>query len=571
MSFTELAFDANWTLLKSLLWEKMFLVPDYQRDYSWKKKNVEQLINDLLESSDRGVSHFVWSIVLFWKKTDSQLEIIDWQQRLITITLILSVIKSILNEYLWKTLVKEEIDRINTLKNTVEFYLSRNSRDGDRQVVKISRTSNALLENITKLKFTSSEKKEEKNMIENFNSVKRIFNSKLEWYQKIELKLTWLNNLIQAIEWISIIPIYVINLVEAYTIFEVLNDRWLSLTVADLLKNLLFKQASWSDKEIIKKIWEQIQTRMEDNKIDVSQFIRHFWLSEISFVREKDLYDKLKDVIKSYTSDDIKDFWNKLLINSLYYRINYEPNLVDFNELHWDWKRLYIILKNIRDFRVKQIYPIILALYRKYKDESITIKQLLDFLRYLEKATFIFIMSDLSPSLIEWIYSTYARKIAWIADFSNINNEMDSLKKELNKHLSLVDLDSLFSNLVYDSDNNSKNKAINYVLQQIELINNNELIIINSTIEHIYPKDPKKNKDWLKNELINWLWNLTLLSDEDNNLLGNNDNFKSKQLVYKASKINMTSELVSYETWWKEEIDERYKKLLKEFNMVFSV
>lgn len=571
MTFNELTFKAEWTLLKEVL-NKKYSIPDYQRDYSWEKKNIDDFLFDLFESSGRWISHFIWSVVFFWKRTDEIVDVIDGQQRLITITLFLSSIKNISNDLLKWKITDNEKDSINSILVRTNYSLIRSSRTWEDQVVKINRPTNVFLLDIINWKNNIiPSKNEEKTINNNYNLIYKKIVEKLNDFKKIELKIKELNSYLDAIEWISIIPIFVDSDIEAYTIFEVLNDRWLSLTVADLLKNLLFKKATWWDKDIIKKVWEQIQVRMEDNKIDISQFIRHYWLSDIWFVRQKDLYDELKWVIKWYTSEQVKDFWNKLLNNSNYYRINYEPNIWDFSTLWWDWKKIYQSLFNIKKFRVKQLYPLILSLYRCFTNWYITKDKLHKIFKDLEHVTFIFIRSDLSPSLIEGLYSDYAIKISKYNNYSDIKKAITELNNELKIKLKEVNLDIIFDNIKYDLEKSWSNKIINYVLQEIENDWNYEYLLLDNTIEHIYPKDENKNIDKLSYETRNKLWNLTLLTDDDNNKLWNEDDFDKKKMIYKNSKLNITNSLSKNIFWTEKEINIRHADLKNKFLKIFKI
>ena len=76
-----------------------YVIPKYQREYAWKKKNWEDLF-DSLDESDPG--HFLGSIICVSRSTDAlkttELEVIDGQQRLTTLSLLYAVIYEILSE-----------------------------------------------------------------------------------------------------------------------------------------------------------------------------------------------------------------------------------------------------------------------------------------------------------------------------------------------------------------------------------------------------------------------------------------------------------------------------------------
>ncbi len=81
----------------------------------------------------------------------------------------------------------------------------------------------------------------------------------------------------------------------AYVIFQVLNDRGLDLSVADLLKNYVFRQAGDRLAEV-QKSWEAMATTITDvaSEPDVKVFIRQAWIARNGLTREKQLYDAIK-------------------------------------------------------------------------------------------------------------------------------------------------------------------------------------------------------------------------------------------------------------------------------------
>ena len=93
-------------LLKSMSDKMQFIVPIYQRTYSWTKKECKQLWEDIIKAGkdEKISSHFFGSIVyvskgLYQFSGVSELILIDGQQRLATISLILSVLTEILTKH----------------------------------------------------------------------------------------------------------------------------------------------------------------------------------------------------------------------------------------------------------------------------------------------------------------------------------------------------------------------------------------------------------------------------------------------------------------------------------------
>ncbi len=72
--------------LKSILFSSNLKIPHYQRPYKWKKKNVKQLLEDIINHKDK--SAYRIGTVVIHKDENNDLNIVDGQQRILTLTLI---------------------------------------------------------------------------------------------------------------------------------------------------------------------------------------------------------------------------------------------------------------------------------------------------------------------------------------------------------------------------------------------------------------------------------------------------------------------------------------------------
>ena len=107
--------------------DRKFIIPVYQRPYSWKKANCELLIKDLLEMDKQGYkSHFFGSIVYVENETGGNNEyiIIDGQQRITTVSLLLLAIRNYLIDN--KDII---VEGINTAKITTAYLTDEYSND----------------------------------------------------------------------------------------------------------------------------------------------------------------------------------------------------------------------------------------------------------------------------------------------------------------------------------------------------------------------------------------------------------------------------------------------------------
>lgn len=118
----------NTHLLKFMKDAKQFVIPIYQRKYSWKLAQCEQLWQDVFRSgADDGGSHFVGSVVYVAEDEafDAPLLVIDGQQRLTTITLLLTALANVLKQ-------DEPLEGFSREK-LHEYYLVNRLEKGDKK------------------------------------------------------------------------------------------------------------------------------------------------------------------------------------------------------------------------------------------------------------------------------------------------------------------------------------------------------------------------------------------------------------------------------------------------------
>ena len=84
--------------IKNLLSGDSYMIPMYQRNYAWQEDNLKQLVQDVLDSMDRGRNYYIGTLVVY-NRENGDFETIDGQQRLTTLNIMLCAIKNeILND-----------------------------------------------------------------------------------------------------------------------------------------------------------------------------------------------------------------------------------------------------------------------------------------------------------------------------------------------------------------------------------------------------------------------------------------------------------------------------------------
>ena len=225
--------------IRLLLLNARYSIDYYQREYKWQTKHLQDLIEDLVkkflesydEEDDRSTikhygNYFLGSIILCEK--DGNKYIIDGQQRLTTITLILIYLKNILKNEKQRTKISQLI--YSDVYGKESFSIDVEERNS---------CMSALFDNTDYGIVNSYESIQ--NIIGRYNEIEAFFPEDFNEEEMIFFS-DWL------IENVYFVEITAYTDDDAYTIFETMNDRGLSLNPLDMLKGFLLTSIKNSDK-----------------------------------------------------------------------------------------------------------------------------------------------------------------------------------------------------------------------------------------------------------------------------------------------------------------------------------
>jgi len=529
---------------------KTYKVPAYQRDYSWKQDNWEDLWSDILTIQEDESVHYMGSIVL-QNNGEKNYTVIDGQQRLATLTLIvLGTIQNIQN------LADRNIDREN---NEERIKLLSKKFLGDKDPGSLTYSAKLELNENNNSFFQSHlmvfrPPLNEKTLGDSDRLLWNAYNYFLhrisEYFNENKEGENLANFLNKKVaERLKFIQIIVENELSAYTVFETLNYRGERLTVSDLLKNFLFSLATKSDLEHIKDKWKRtVDTIGLDN---FPSFLRHYWISKNKLTTEKLLFKSLKANVKS--SPEVIDLLDELEKNAQLYIA-----LTTYTDKLWIGQRE--ASKRIRElklFREQQALPILMAAYNNLSwDEFVKVLQLISIITFRYT-----VIGSLHTNLKEDIYNQASIKIS-----KRELNTASSIAQEI-KDLYRSDKD--FKNDFSTASINVRRsrKLVRYILFEIEnhlSQSESDYEVSPATIEHILPENAED--EWIDyfplsiQELFVYrLGNYALIEDEKNRACGNK-NFAEKKLIYKTSQYNLSNQVVADE-WTPNSLDSRQYKL----------
>ncbi len=307
-----LNFDAKNDEIKNILFSNnIYKIPRYQRPYTWTEDHAADFWSDLVEGTS---SYFIGSFVLNYEDYESKkhIEVIDGQQRLLTITIFMAVIRDMakaLNSHDTARRIQSKCIADEDIRGIESFRIEPGESTRDYFQLSIQKFEN----DINRMEPSSSE---QKRIYKNYFYFKGKIENELEKYKDEKEKIEYLRDLFERMCKVQAICIRIESEEDAYEIFETVNARGVDLSVADLLKNLIFKniRQSGHQKDIVKDRWSEIEENIKETNTEMSKFLRYYWLSKYSFVTEKKLFKEIKKEIVDY-----KAFLNELHKASIWY------------------------------------------------------------------------------------------------------------------------------------------------------------------------------------------------------------------------------------------------------------
>lgn len=537
-------------------WKK-YKVPEFQRDYSWSEENWQDLWEDINNIEVENTDHYMWTIVLQNMQENDIYRVVDWQQRLTTMSIIILAIIWFLKELVEKNIDvennKERIDLllkwyiwtkdITSLFYTTKLELNKNNNNFYKTY---------LLE-YTKPANTWKLRDSEKLLYEAYIYFKKQISEKFQ-NDNWEKVSDFFKNIISRR--FIFIQIIVDDDISAYTVFETLNARWVELTTTDLLKNYLFSivSSNWSNVNIeIEETWQHIVDLVWLK--DFPNFLRYFINSKNQLVRHERLFKEVKKLVNSPSK--VLELLRELEKTAYLYVAIKNPN-DDFWNLHTNKKEIQKSLEELKLFWVTQPIPLLFAVYDKLWDIFS------DILRYISIISFRYnVIWKLNPNELEKVYNKISQKIySW---------ELQTKQNIVNMFTSIYVNDNDFENIFENKSISTKQwkKIIKYILIKIEnYLSQNEYDFeeTNITIEHILPENYTTEwKDIFWNEIDNYiykLWNYTLLKESENRWIWNK-NYEEKIEIYKNSPYKITSDKINYYEWNSSTLSKRQKELAK--------
>ena len=516
---------------------KQYVIPLFQRTYSWTSKEWDVLWKDLVElfEEENPKTHFIGSIVNMPTTSVpegvSKFLLIDGQQRLTTIFIILILLRN-------KARESQNIRFADEINNTL---LVNQYKDGDDHY---------------KILPTQFDRQTYKNLIDNIpnsieNQLTRAYDFFYKKFKQKELEPEKLKKIVTS--YFSVVSIVLDSEDNPYLVFESLNAKGRPLTQADLIRNYFFMRIHVDKQdEIYNSFWKPMQIALGDS---LTEYIRHFLMRKGSFIKQGDVYFSLKENISVTNAIEYLKELNKF---SGYYQRLLSPEF----ELDIELQKY---LKRLNRIEVTTAYPLLLNFYNSYTESELSKPDFIIILKTLENFLIRRFVCNTPSNQLNKIFSTIYSQIS----DNRTNNIAEKFKTILqtkgypkDKEFSLRFKETKFYG---GGDRVAKTKLI---LESIEehFTHKEQVPFDKLTIEHIMPQ---KLSEWWQNNLdeyweethdlfLHTIGNLTLTGY---NAELSNDDFPTKKNKLIESHLEMNKYFKDIQNWHKSDIELRAEKL----------
>jgi len=519
---------------------KQYVVPLFQRPYSWKKSEWQALWNDLVElcKADNPRPHFMGSIVtmptISVPEGVSKYLLIDGQQRLTTVFILLSALRDTAKQS--EEELAAEIDNtifVNPYKKGLDYY--------KLQPTQVDRVAFHQI-------IDSEPRVNESDILECY----RFFEKKIH-QSRLSLELQRIKKVICSN--LSLVSVVLSADDDPYLVFESLNAKGRPLTQADLIRNYFFMRIHADSQEsVYAQYWQPMQDLLKDS---LTEFIRHYLTKTGVEVKQNEIYFEIKDRI---STNDALSYLKDLCVFSEYY-----SRLLNPEREPKEIVRKY--LHRLNRLEVATVYPFLLNCYDDWMKDRIAEQEFVSVLQVLENFLLRRFVCNIQTRGLNRIFALLYSQVSKGTDLAS-----DSFVERLKLTLQNRDYpkDAEFRSRLVDVKlyGGNRSEKCKLILESIEesFEHKEQVFFDKLSIEHVMPQT--LNEDWKDDLGEDWAITHELLRHTIGNLTLtaynpelSNDTFEKKKEQLKNSHLELNKYFQSRTSWCREDIEERSEHL----------
>ena len=461
---------------------KQFLIPVYQRYYSWDIDQCKRLWNDIVEMQKKGKSgHFVGSIVNIAEQAMptgvQKFMIIDGQQRTTTLTLLLLALR----DYA----IANPADTTINAKRIDNMLLKNEYESGDeRYKLLLTETDRDILISLIESKPIADGTKSK--LLDNYKYfVGKIADQELspaEIYESIG-KLQIVNITLDR------------TMDDAQAIFESLNSTGKELSESDLIRNYVLMGLEPTEQTYVyEHMWRPMELMFSYETQDtlMDKFFRDYLTMKLTRIpKQGRVYDEFKLYHLNCEFSTIRELCQDLLTYAKYY-----TDMVFARSSNPVLKGLY---SDINDLRMEVSYPFLIKVHNDYAEHIITEDELLEILRLCISYVFRRSICGIPTNSLNKTFATLRNEIRQ-DDYLNSIKAFFILRDDYKEFPN----DEKFVAAFISRDTYNM-RSRNFILSHLENFENKSIIVVeNYTIEHIMPQNKNLSIEWQTMLGANW-------------------------------------------------------------------
>ena len=565
----------------------IYVIPRYQREYTWSRIQWDALLDDLL---DNELHYFLGSIICINQSQDSlairELELVDGQQRMTTISILLAAIYDIFNKQ--PNLVMEQQIELYNLKHKLALKKMPNQprlvpqvQNNNQQDYFSVLDSIGILQDIEMAAHAGNRR---------VFKAYRHFHSRINQYlEHSDNPIIKLQELLEKVNTATLVKIEVASTSDAYTLFESLNNRGVPLTAIDLIKNKLLAVLESQDKGSIDKQynrWKKVIDALGDDYAVQERFFRQYYnafkpsLKQIVSVPVATKSNLIK-IYEKLITQDAEGFLQTMIRMSEYY-----AQIVSYRAVP-NQPKLSSLLLSLDRIQGRPAYLLLMVLFECKADlklQDIHLEQTVEFLiSYFVRRN----ATDLPPTRdLTRIFMDVVESIMTLQGDEVVKHIQTRLKAE---SASDEQFKKSLKGPIYE-DNKAVCRFVLCALEESRMTRETQVDLWALkgkkyvwTIEHIFPQGDNIPIDWVemisdgdtelaeeyRQAYVHCLGNLTISGY--NSALGNKSFEDKKNRVDKQGRkvgynngLYLNESLIEQDSWSVQKIEDRTDRLVAE-------
>jgi len=557
---------------------KYFVIPDFQRPYSWEMSNVDSFLADVESVLNKDKVHFFGSVVYIIENNDSV--IIDGQQRSTTVLLMLTALYHIVFEHPEKCVVPAEQIKKEYLYNE---FAARKGDEENRIKLRTVTTDNEIFEYIFENNDLSEKHKESK--------LYRVYYQFYNYFLEME-------NLERYIDILDRFEIVTIALDTGddnpQEVFESINSTGKPLSDGDKIRNFaLMLNDKYARQHVLDKYWKVIEQSLTDiNKDFITDFFRMYLVSTLQRdVKIEHVYPEFKRQFEAAIADqsDIES------INKFYDAILRQLDHYLFLKFNRDENGQYGAFRDLgfrlNFLKIEIVYPFLMKVLDRHFSDELSKEDTVKIFEIIESFLTRRIICNFATTGLNKFFSILDKEIkSNIADTPNAQY-VDVFIYVLVERTGMTHMPtdaevetaissnpfytqrSWYNNFVLSSVDDKLQSKESALLKQIASAD------VELSIEHVMPQT--LNKDWremlgdeyeqIHDQYLHTLANLTLTGY---NSKYSNNSFETKKTIengFNQSPLLINSFVKSVDVWNKSTLEKRANWWLEQIKKIWTM